>query len=158
VSQLLRTLGIVLVLGGLGHSLGVIHLYVTQGVPDANRVLLDAWVAEAQILGGGLYVAAFRAMRAGSAWRGLSLAGALTIVAYAVPFIPVLFVRAPLIFRIPPIVYVLLSVFIAVRVARATRVDSQPHAGADVKRRSNKDLQPAAAGSNPEPPRLTSGR
>jgi hypothetical protein len=113
VSQLLRTFGVVLVLGGLGHSLGVVHLYVTEGVPDVNRVLLDVWVAEAQIVGGGLYVAAFRAMRAGSACTGLSLAGALTIVAYAVPFIPVLFVRAPVMFRIPPIVYVLLSLFIA---------------------------------------------
>lgn len=123
MSQLLRTLGVILVLGGLGHSLGVIHLYVTQGVPDVNRVLLDAWVAESQILGGGLYVAAFRALRAGFAWRGLSLAGALTIVAYAVPFIPVLFVRAPVMFRIPPVVYLLLSIFIALRVARATRLD-----------------------------------
>jgi hypothetical protein len=50
VRQLLRTLG-------------VIRLYVTQRVPDANRVVLDVWVAEAQILGGGLYVAAFSRRR-----------------------------------------------------------------------------------------------
>lgn len=63
----------------------------------------------------------------------MSLARTLTVVAYAVPFIPVLFVRASVMFRIPPIFYVLLSVFIALRMARATRVDSQPHAAADVK-------------------------
>jgi hypothetical protein len=119
VSQLLRALGVILVLGGLGHLIGVIYFYVTQGVPDVNRVLLDAWVAEAQILGGGLYLAAFRAMRAGSAWRALSVSGALTILVYAVPFIPVLFFRAPMMFRIPPIIYLLLSVFILVRTARS---------------------------------------
>jgi hypothetical protein len=118
VSQLLRALGVILVLGGLGHSAGVIHLYMTRGLPDVNRVLLDVWVAEAQIIGGGLYVAAFRARRAGAAWQGLSVAGALTVLAYAVPFIPVLFVRAPVMFQIPPVVYALLSAFVMVR-ARA---------------------------------------
>lgn len=119
VSQLLRALGIILMLGGLGHTVGVIHLYVTHGIPDVNRVLLDVWVAEAQILGGGLYFAAFRALRAGSAWKGLSVAGALTVLAYAVPFIPVLLVRAPVMFRIPTVVYVLFSVFIALRASRS---------------------------------------
>ncbi len=95
MSQLLRALGLILVLGGLGHSIGVIHFYLTRGVPDANRVLLDTWVAEAQIIGGGLYLAAFRALRAGSVWKGLTITGALTVLAYAVPFIPILFVRAP---------------------------------------------------------------
>jgi hypothetical protein len=123
VNVLPRALAVILMLGGLGHSAGVIHLYITQGVPDINRVLLDAWVAEAQLVAGGFYFAASRAMRAGSAWRGLSVAGALTILAYAVPFIPVLLVRAPLIFRIPPIVYVILSVFILFRAARSTSVD-----------------------------------
>jgi hypothetical protein len=94
VSRLLRLLGVTLVLGGCGHSIGVMHLYVTQGVPEVNRVLLDVWVAEAQIIGGGLYLAAFRARRVGLPWRGLSIAAALTILAYVVPFIPVLFLRA----------------------------------------------------------------
>jgi hypothetical protein len=120
VSQLLRALGVILVLGGVGHSIGVIHLYVTRGVPDVNRVLLDTWVAEAQLIGDGLYVAAFRAMRTGSPWKGLTVAAALTILAYAVPFLPILFVRAPAAFRIPPIIYAFLSVFIAFRVAKST--------------------------------------
>jgi hypothetical protein len=62
VGRLLRVFGIVLVLGGLGHSIGVIHLYLPHGVPDANRVLLDTWVAEAQIIGGSVYAVAFRAI------------------------------------------------------------------------------------------------
>ena len=37
----MSTLGVVLVLGGVAHTAGVTRLYVTQGVPDANRVLLD---------------------------------------------------------------------------------------------------------------------
>jgi hypothetical protein len=125
VGQLLSVLGVTMVLGGLGHSVGVVHLYNTGGVPDLNRVLLDVWVAEAQIIGGGLYFAAFRAMRAGHASNGLSVAGALTVLAYVVPFIPVLFVRAPVMFRIPPTVYAVLSVYIAWRVARSTRPDPQ---------------------------------
>ena len=119
MSQLLPALGVILMLGGLGHSIGVIHLYITEGLPDADRVLLDVWVAEAQILGGGLYLAAFRAKRAGSAWRALSVFGALTIMLYAVPFVPVLFFRAPVMFRIPPIIYLLFSVFILARTARS---------------------------------------
>ena len=130
MDRLLRMFGVVLVLGGLAHSTGVAHLYVTSGVPDLNRVLLDTWVAEAQIVGGALYFVAFRAMRGGSAWSAWAVGGALTILAYAVPFIPVLFMRAPLIFRIPPTVYALLSLFIALRAARAMNVDGGSHTGA----------------------------
>ena len=136
VCELLRILGIILVLGGLGHSIGVIHLYIMLGVPDINRVLLDTWVGEAQIIGGGLYFAAFRAIRTGSAWNGFAIAGALTVLAYAVPFIPVLFVRAPVIFRIPPMVYALLSVSIALRAARSMRTDREPHAAVAANGRS----------------------
>ncbi len=124
MGRLLRMLGVVLMLGGLAHSAGVAHLYVTGGVPDLNRVLLDAWVAEAQLVGGALYLVAFRAMRVGSAWRAWAVGGALTILAYAVPFIPVLFMRAPPMFRIPPTVYALLSLFIALRAARRMNVDA----------------------------------
>ena len=55
MKQLLGLLGVTLMLGGVGHSVGVAHLYITQGMPDVNRVLLDAWVAEAQIIGDGMY-------------------------------------------------------------------------------------------------------
>jgi hypothetical protein len=121
VSQLLRTLGVILIFGGVAHTIGVVHLYVTGGVPDANRVLLDIWVAEAQIIGGGLYVAAIRARRTGLPWKGLAVAGALTTLAYAVPFLPILFVRAPVAFRIPPAIYALLSLFIAYRLTNAQK-------------------------------------
>ena len=115
MKKLLRTFAVVLLLGGFGHSAGVIHLYVTNGVPEVNRVLLDAWVAEAQLVAGGFYFASSRAMAAGAAWKSLSVAGALTILVYAVPFIPVLLVRAPVIFQIPPVVYLILSIFILFR-------------------------------------------
>ena len=130
VTQLLRALGAILVLGGLGHSVGVVHLYLTSGVPEVNRVLLDVWVAEAQVVGGSLYVAAFRAMRADREWRGLAIAGAVTILAYALPFIPVLFARAPLMFRIPATVYALASVFIVWRTAGLANAD--PEAATDI--------------------------
>ena len=119
---LLLALGMILILGGVGHSVGVIHLYVTKGIPDINRVLLDAWVAEAQLLAGAFYLASFRA---GSTWKSLSVSGSLILLAYAVPFIPVLFMRAPLVFRIPTIAYAALSTFILVRVAGSAEPQPQ---------------------------------
>jgi uncharacterized membrane protein HdeD (DUF308 family) len=115
LSHLLRALGVVLVLGGLGHVAGVTRFYYTHGLPGVDRVLLDIWVGEAQILGGALYMASFRAMRAGSRWRSLAVAGALTMLTYAIPFIPVLVARAPVGFQIPPVVYATLSLFILVK-------------------------------------------
>ena len=128
-------LGVALVLGGLVHSAGVAHLYVTRGGPDLNHVLLDTWVAQGQIVGGALYFSAFRAMRAGSAWRAWAIAGASTILAYAVPFIPVLFVRAPPMFRIPPTVYALLGLYIGLRAARPMNADGGPHTVTAARRR-----------------------
>ena len=101
-----------LVLGGLAHSAGVTRLYIVHGVPDANRVMLDVWIAEAQILAGGLCLAAWRGRQTGSTWRALASFGALTIIGFAVPILPVLFSRAPLIFRVPAIVYLVSSLVI----------------------------------------------
>ena len=128
MNGLLLALGITLILGGVGHSAGVIHLYITQGIPEINRVLLDAWVAEAQILSGALYVASFRARRAGSPWRSSSVGGALMLLAYAVPFIPVLFRRAPMVFRSPLIAYAALSVVVLLRVAGSAKAYPRPRA------------------------------
>jgi hypothetical protein len=119
--RLLQILGAVLVLGGAGHFVGVAHLYATQGVLDANRVLLDVWIGETQILGGGLYLAAFYAARAGRRWRGLAVCGAITIVSWAAPVLPVLFNRAPLMFRLPPLIYLMLSVWILAGLSRTTQ-------------------------------------
>ena len=113
LSRVLFVLGVVLVLGGVSHSIGVLLFYATAGVPDANRVLLDIWIAEAQLLGGGLYLAAFRKRRAGMSWRTMSAFGAFTIIGFALPILPVLFLRVPWMFRIPQIVYLALSIFIA---------------------------------------------
>ena len=117
ITQILAVLGVVLLAGGLGHSAGVTYLYMTAGVPEANRVLLDLWVAEAQLLGGGLYMAAFRSARSGVAWRALARFGAFTIIGFTVPILPVLFSRAPVVFRIPAVVYLALSIFILAGVA-----------------------------------------
>ena len=106
----LRVLGIVLLLGGVGHVSGVTHLYITQGLPEANRVLIDMWVGEAQLLAGALYLAAFRASRQGAPWRALAAFGAFTIFGYAVAILPVLFARAPALFRVPAIIYLVSSV------------------------------------------------
>jgi hypothetical protein len=118
-SRLLPAVGVVLVLGGVAHSAGVLHLYVTSGLPDANRILLDIWIAQAQLLSGALYIAASRAMRARSNWRALAVFGALTIISFAIPILPVLVARAPLIFRVPAIIYLVVSLFILVNAARS---------------------------------------
>lgn len=115
----LGILGIVLLLGGAAHSAGVLRLYVTSGVPEANRVIVDVWVAQAQLLGGGVYLAAFRAARSGTTWRGLATFGALTIIGFSVTMLPVLFSRAPWRFRAPVIVYLLCSMWVLAWVAGA---------------------------------------
>jgi hypothetical protein len=112
LARLLRILGVVLILGGMAHTAGVVQLYVSRGVPDANRIMLDIWIAEAQLSSGALYVAAWRSRRAGSPWRGLAAFGALTMIGFAVPILPVLISRAPLHFWIPNIVYLAISVVI----------------------------------------------
>jgi hypothetical protein len=112
LTNLLRTLGVVLVLGGLAHSAGVIHLYLTEGVPDANRIMLDLWIAEAQLLSGALLVAAWRGRRAHSAWRALASFGALTMIGFAAPILPLLVARARWIFWIPATVYLTLTLVV----------------------------------------------
>jgi hypothetical protein len=49
-------LGATLLLGAMAHSFGVCRLYLTRGMPDLNRVLLDVWIAEAQAVGGALFL------------------------------------------------------------------------------------------------------
>src|SRR5947208_16638474 len=115
----MEVLGLILCLGGLGHTFGVARFYAVQGVPDANRVLLDIWIAEAQLFGGALYLAAYRAVRSGGSWRALAVCGALTVISYTGPFIPVLFSRDPIAFQIPPTIYFLLSLFVLIRAVAA---------------------------------------
>ncbi len=108
----LGVLGVVLLLGGLGHSIGITHLYLTKGCPETNRLMFDLWIAQAQFIGGGLYVAASRAIGTGTAWRPLAFFAALTIVGFTVSVIPVLFSRGAVFFRIPPVIYLLASIAI----------------------------------------------
>jgi hypothetical protein len=81
--------------------------------------MLDIWIGEAQLLAGGAYLAASRARKAGSRWNVLAVFGALVIVGFAVPIIPVLFGRAPFVFRVPAIIYLAVSLFILTRALRA---------------------------------------
>jgi hypothetical protein len=97
--------GVLLVLGGLAHTAGVLRLYLRTGVPEANRVLLDVWIAEAQIAAGVLFATAARSPEA----RPWTIAGAVVVWSYAVPFVPVLLRRAPAIFWVAPILYTLVS-------------------------------------------------
>lgn len=123
LSVLLRAIGIILVLGGLGHTLGVVQFYAVHGVPDPNRVLLDIWIAEAQFLGGGLYLAAASALRSNKEWRRLALFGALTMIGFSVPMIPVVFHRARVVLSIPPSIYLLVSLIV---LSIALRNESMP--------------------------------
>src|SRR5689334_3357789 len=103
-------LGAVLVAGGLAHGFGVSRLYLGAGVPDANRVLLDLWVLEAQVAGGALYLWAWRRLRRGADALGPAVGGAVTVMSYAASFLPVLFTRASWVFRAMPSLYLLASV------------------------------------------------
>src|SRR5271163_2289698 len=89
--------GVVLLLGGAAHTGGVTRLYVRSGVPDANRVLLDIWIAEAQLAAGALFIKAARSAEPGP-W---TIGAALVLWSYAIPFLPVLMGRAPPIFWVP---------------------------------------------------------
>lgn len=100
--SLTRILGVVLVLGGVAHTAGVAHHYVAHGLPDANRLLLDAWIAEAQLAGGILFLLG----------RDFVLAGACVVWSWALPFLPVLIHRAKPHFIVMPIVYSLASVLV----------------------------------------------
>jgi len=118
VDRFLKTFGIVLLLSGLAHSGGVARFYLIAGVPDANRVLLDIWVAEGLILGGSLYLAACSATRAGHSPRLLTIFGSLTIIGFTAPMTPVLISRAPIHFVMLTVIYLVLSLVILANAAK----------------------------------------
>ena len=115
MTKTLKVLGIALLLGGLGHTVGIARLYLTSGVPDANRVMVDLWVAEAQLLAGGLYFSASRSASAIAAWRPLAGFGAMAAIGFALPSFALLYSRAPAFFIAAPVVYFVASVFVLVR-------------------------------------------
>jgi len=90
-----------------------------------NRVLLDWWIGQAQLLGGGLYVAAWRASRRGAPARSAAIAGALVVIGYAAAFVPVLVMRAPVLFWIPASSYLVASLVVLVQ-SRSQPPPSQP--------------------------------
>lgn len=114
--------GVVLLLGGAAHSFGVTRLYLRMGIPDANRLLLDVWIAEAQLIAGALFVKAGRSVDP----RPWLVGAALSIWSYAIPFLPVLLHRAPPIFWVPPIVYSLLSLALVTLHAREAKPYEPP--------------------------------
>lgn len=125
MNRFLKIFGIVLLLSGLAHSVGIAHFYMTSGVPGANRVLLDVWIAESLLLGGSLYLAACNASRAGRSSRVLTVFGSLTIIGFAAPITPVLISRAPIHFVMPTVIYLLLSLLILAHAARPERPRSR---------------------------------
>ncbi len=114
MTKALKVLGTTLLLGGLGHSVGVSYLYFTSGFPETDRIMLDLWIAEAQLLAGALYLVASRSKRKGVGWRALAAFGAAATIGFAVPILPILYSRAPLAFTTAPIVYLVASVCIVV--------------------------------------------
>jgi len=125
VNRFLKSFGVVLVLSGVAHSVGVARFYLIAGVPDANRVLLDVWVAEGLLLGGGLYLAACAASRAGQSPRLLTIFGSLTIIGFTAPMTPVLISRAPIHFVLLTVIYLILGVVILAIAVRPER--TRPH-------------------------------
>jgi hypothetical protein len=125
VKRFLKIFGIVLLLSGLAHSAGVAHFYMTAGVPGANRVLLDIWIAEGLLLGGGLYLAACNASRAGQSPRVLTIFGSLTIIGFTAPMTPVLLSRAPIHFVMLTVIYLLMSSLILALAVRPERSRSR---------------------------------
>jgi hypothetical protein len=115
MTKLLKVLGITLLLGGLGHTVGVARLYLTSGVPAADRVMVDLFVAEAQVLAGGLYFSASRSRS--MAWRPLAGFAAVAAIGFALPSLAFLYSRAPAFFIVPPAVYFVASAFVLVRLA-----------------------------------------
>ncbi len=125
VNRFLKAFGIILLLSGLAHAAGVARFYLTAGVPDANRVLLDVWVAEGLLLGGSLYLAACAASRTGQSARVLTIFGSLTIIGFTAPMTPVLISRAPLHFTLLTVIYLLLGVVILAVAFRPERAPSR---------------------------------
>jgi len=119
MTKMLKVLGITLLLGGLGHTIGIARLYLTSGVPEATRVMVDLWVAEAQLLSGGLYFVASRSATASAAWRPLAGFAAVAAIGFALPSLAFLYSRAPAFFIVPPAVYLVASVLVLVRLARS---------------------------------------
>ena len=127
MNRFLKAFGIVLLVSGVAHAVGVARFYLIAGVPDANRVLLDVWVAEGLLLGGSLYLAACAASRAGQSPRVLTIFGSLTIIGFTAPMTPVLISRAPIHFVLLTVIYLLLGVFILVKTtATASPIGRRP--------------------------------
>ena len=91
----LRILGGILLLGGVAHLLCVAHLYSQRGFPDANRILIDGWIAIFQWLAGGLFWTSARAKQRGQPHLALASFAALTVIGFQTPMLPILIHRAP---------------------------------------------------------------
>ena len=116
--RILPVLGAVLVLGGLGHTFGITRLYLSLGMPDTNRILVDLWVGESQLLAGALFLAAFHFSKAGRRWQTLAIFGAAAVIGWTVPLLPVMIARAPVHFIVAPVLYLASSVWILLAVLR----------------------------------------
>jgi len=126
MTKVLKVLGIMLLLGGVGHTVGIARFYLTSGVPEANRVMVDLWVAEAQLLAGGLYLSASRSGSADAAWRPLAGFAAMAAIGFALPSFALLYFRAPAFFIAAPAAYLVASVFVLFRLVSSRNQHSEP--------------------------------
>ena len=62
-------------------------------------------------------------------WMRTTGFGALTVVGFATPMLPVLFARAPVVFRIPPLVYLAASLLVLEWLVRGRAVSLDSRAG-----------------------------
>lgn len=122
---LVLTLGATLIAGGTGHLFGVARLYASNGLPDMDRMLIDLWVGQVQIVAGAFYLVAFRASRRGRPWQSWALAAAVTVIGWTGLVIPVLFARAPITFRLPALAYLILSIWVVVTALRSITRESR---------------------------------
>jgi hypothetical protein len=116
--RFLGVFGAVLVLGSLGHSLGIARLYLSAGVPSIDRVVIDLWVAEAQLMSGVAFICAARALARGRSWRALATFAAVNIIGFAAVMLPVVSLRAPVGFRIPQAIYLFAACWVLLLAAR----------------------------------------
>jgi hypothetical protein len=105
VPRAVKLAGIVLLLGGTAHAVGVLHRLATKGVPDGHRVAFLAFISFVHWTSGALDLVASGGLRRAEAWATRVLAvSSLLVTAYGVTVSPLLTASGAL-FRIMPVLY-----------------------------------------------------
>jgi hypothetical protein len=118
VARLAMVLGGILLLGAVGHTIGVARRFATAGVPDGHRVAFLAFITFFHVTGGALDLLGGRGLARGEAWpRGVLSVAAGLILAYSLTMIPVIQASSPL-FRGALLAYALSHAVLAALVWR----------------------------------------